>query len=119
MLRMAVPTQPRVVPVTVYVVVIVGLQATNDPVVTFRPTEGDQLYVAAPEAVMDVTSPLQMEVDAGVTVSTGTGLTVIVCRAFPEQPADVPVMVYVVVVVASQFTNEPAVALNPDEGDQL
>jgi hypothetical protein len=39
----AVPEQPEVVPVTVYVVVDVGFAVTLDPVVPLKPVEGVQL----------------------------------------------------------------------------
>ena len=39
------------VPVTVYVVVEVGLAVTVEPVVELSPVAGDQMYVTAPLAV--------------------------------------------------------------------
>ena len=67
-----------------------------------------------------VDDPLQMDDDTGVTVSTGSALTVIVCVPVLTQPkALVPVIVYVLVAVALQVTVAPVDALRPVAGDQL
>ena len=42
---------PGALPVTVYVVVTVGVALTSGPVVTLNPAAGVQVYVAAPLAV--------------------------------------------------------------------
>ena len=61
-----------------------------------------------------------MDDDTGVTVSTGSALTVIVCVPVLTQPkALVPVIVYVLVAVALQVTVAPVDALRPVAGDQL
>ena len=88
-------TQPAaLVPVIVYIVVLVALHVTVVPVVALSPAEGDQVYVAAPEAVIAVELPRQMDGLTAVPVTTGKGLTVIVTMTVFEQPAaDVPVTV--------------------------
>ena len=63
------------VPVTVYVVVEVGDAVTDEPVVLLNPVEGLQLYVLAPLAVRVVDCPAQIAT-GGLTVTTGSGLTV-------------------------------------------
>jgi hypothetical protein len=69
---------------------------------------------------MAVKPPEQNEVESAVVVTVGIGLTVIVCAAEPTQPnAEVPVIVYTVVVVGAAVTVAPVVALNPVAGDQL
>ena len=65
------------VPVIVYVVVAVALQVTVAPVDALRPVAGDQLYVLPPDAVIPVDEPVQYDDETGVTVSTGSALTVI------------------------------------------
>ena len=67
---------------------------TVAPVDALRPVAGDQLYVDAPEAVIEVEPPLQMVDATGVTVRTGTAFTVMVCVDVLTQPAAlVPVTV--------------------------
>lgn len=69
---------------------------------------GIQLYVDAPLAVNVVELPAQMVVLEAVVVTVGNGLTVMVRVAVFVQPAaDVPVTVYVVVVVGDTFTEAP------------
>ena len=63
------------------------------PVEALNPVAGLQLYVLAPEAVIFVEEPLQMAADTGVTVKTGTALTVIVWLWVPVHPEVVPEMV--------------------------
>ena len=107
------------VPVTVYVVVDVGLAVTVDAVVLLKPEEGLQLYVFAPPAVNVVDCPKQIAT-GGETVTTGNGLTVTVTCAVAVHPAaDVPVTVYVVVEEGLAVTDEPVVLLKPVEGLQL
>lgn len=55
------------------------------------------MYVAAPEPVSEVLPPLQIVASVAVAVTTGGAPTVTVTCAVFEQPADVPVTVYVVV----------------------
>ena len=62
-------------------------------------------------------APLQMA-GGGVTVTTGGGLTVTVTCAVAVHPLDVPVTVYVVVLVGFAVTEEPVVLLNPIAGLQ-
>jgi hypothetical protein len=71
--------------------------------------------VLAPAAVSVTDCPAQTGVGV-VTVTTGKGLTVTVTCPVAEQPLDVPVTVYVVVVVGFAVTDEPVVALNPVAG---
>ena len=56
-----------------------------------------QVYVVAPPPFSVTDSPWQTVVALAVVVTAGTGLTVIVLVAVAEQPAVVPVTVYVVV----------------------
>ena len=91
------------VPVTVYVVVVVGETVTVVPL----SAPGFQEYVDAPEPVIVVLLPAQMVVVAEVVVTVGVGLTVIVRVAVPVQPVEVPVTVYVVVVAGETVTEDP------------
>ena len=85
---------PLVVPVTVYVVVVVG----ETVAVAAVPAPLFHEYVVAPDAEIVVDCPEQM-VDVPVAVTVGVGLTVIVTDAVFVHPAVVPVTVYVVVDV--------------------
>lgn len=67
------PVQLPLEPVTVYTVVDDGLTTLAAP-----EPEGSQVYVVAPLAVKVVEAPLQIVVEAGVTVKTGMVLTVTV-----------------------------------------
>ena len=69
------------------------MKLTEVPVAALRPVEGDQLYVVAPDAVIEVELPEQIVDDTGVTVTVGVGLTVMVRVAVPEQLPVVPVTV--------------------------
>ena len=74
----------------------------------------------APDAVIPVDEPLHIDEETGVTVRTGSALTVIAWVAVLTQPDTlVPVIVYVVVAVALQVTVAPVDALRPVAGDQL
>ena len=53
-------------PITVYVVVAVGLAATVNPLAALNPTAGDQLYVFAPLPVSVVEAPSQIVLLHGV-----------------------------------------------------
>lgn len=103
--RVDVFVQPfAAVPVTVYVVEDVGDTVTDEPV----KLPGIQLYVEAPLAFNVVELPAQIVVFEAVVVTVGNGLTVMVRVAVFVQPAaDVPVTVYVVVVVGDTFTDAP------------
>jgi hypothetical protein len=103
------------VPVTVYVVVDAGLAVTLVPVVALSPVAGDHAYVLAPFAVSVADCPAQIA-DGVFTVTTGSGLTVTVTCPVAEHPLEVPVTVYVVVVVGFAVTGEPVDALSPVEG---
>src|SRR5258705_6612986 len=81
----AVAVHPDASPVTVYVVVEDGLDATDEPVVALNAVEGLHEYVLAPLAVNVADCPAQPA--AGVlTVTTGTGLTVTVTTVEPVHP---------------------------------
>lgn len=84
---------PDVVPVTVYVMVTVGDAVTVEPVVALSDVAGDHVYVVAPLAVRVLLLPAQMAEVAGVTVTVGVGVTVIVEDADAVHPAVVPVTV--------------------------
>ena len=101
----AVFTQPLAfVPVTVYVVLAVGDTVTDEP----DKLPGLHTYVEAPLALNEVLPPTQIAEFVELAVTVGNGLTVIVRVAVPTQPADdVPVTVYVVVVVGDTVTDEP------------
>ena len=75
------------VPVTVYVVVVVGENAT--PFVT-PPV---QVYVLAPVPFKVVELPLQITEPVVVDETVGNELTVILATAVFEQPEEVPVTV--------------------------
>ncbi len=94
-LTVAVPVHPSaVVPVTVYVVVLVGDTVLELPV----PRLCDQLYVFAPLAVNTELAPLHIADGLAEAVTDGNGFTVTLTVAVPVHPAVlVPVTVYVVV----------------------
>ena len=69
--------QPLVVPVTVYVVVVVGDAVTEDPVVELKPVDGLHEYVEAPDAVNVVELPAQIVALPTVNVTVGVVLNVI------------------------------------------
>lgn len=78
--------QPRLlVPVTVYVLVVVGLAATVEVPIDDNAVEGFHRYVAAPLADNVVVLPLQMVVPP-LTATFGSGLTVNAAVALPTQP---------------------------------
>ena len=110
------PVHPsKVVPVTVYVVLVVGLTVN----VGGAPREIDQLNVGPVISELAVRSELAPEhiVDGDAeAVTVGVGLTVTVTDAVPVHPsAVVPVTVYVVVIVGLTVTVE----LEPKPSDQL
>ena len=75
--------------------------------------------MVAPLAVNVVFVPEHIAGAAGLTVTTGTGVTVTVTVLVPVQPPVVPVTVYVVVVVGLAVGLAILVALNPVAGLQL
>lgn len=99
----AVAVQPDVVPVTVYVVVVAGEMEMEVP----ARLPGAQVYVAAPPAVSVVLLPEQIVDAVAETVTVGVAFTVISKVAVPEQPAVVPVTVYVVVDAGVTVHVEP------------
>jgi hypothetical protein len=70
------------VPVTVYVVVVVGLTVTEAP----DKLPGFQVYVAAPDAVSVADPPTQTEEFEAVAVTVGNPLTVTKTVAVFTQP---------------------------------
>ena len=65
------------VPITVYVVVVVGLAVTVAPVVALNPVAGDQPYVIPPEAVNETpVLPKQIDGADGDTAIVGFAFTV-------------------------------------------
>jgi len=94
-LTAAVPEHPAVlVPVTVYVVVELGVTVLLAPL----PKVCDQLYVFAPLAVNTELAPLHIAAGLADAVTDGNGFTVTLTVAVPVHPAVfVPVTVYVVV----------------------
>jgi hypothetical protein len=114
----AVFEHPRDVPVTVYVLVTVGVATGVALVVLLNPVEGDQTYVVAPLAVNVVEVPLQIVI-SGLTVTFGTGLTVMVTVDVLLQGPVVPVTVYVVVADGEATGFATVELLNPAAGDQL
>jgi len=73
--------------------------------------------VAAPLAVKLVpVPPLHMLAEAGVTITVGVLLTVIVTVCVLVQLPVVPVTVYVVVIPGLAVTDAPTVPLNPAAG---
>ena len=86
--------QPVVfVPVTVYVMDVVGLADTELPVVEFKAVAGDQVYVSPPEAISVIELPSHSDALVGETVTTGI-LRATKTVAVSVQPlASVPVTV--------------------------
>lgn len=102
---------------------MVGVAVTVAPVLAESDDVGAQLYVVAPEAVRLILPPGQIEVDA-VTVTFNPEFTVTIASAKPAQPVlDVPVTLYVVMVVGLASTVDPVVddnvALAEPVGDRL
>ena len=88
--------QPPFAPVTVYVVLIVGVTTTLLPV----NAPGFQVYVVAPLAVNVEGYPAHIEVLLALTIRVGVVFTLMVIVFVLVQPeAFAPVNVYVVVVV--------------------
>jgi hypothetical protein len=77
-----VPAQPPVLPVTVYVVVIVGVTVTGLP-----PSEpGIHKYDVAPVPVSTAEAPLHIVAGEADAPTVGTGTTVMVMVLVPIQP---------------------------------
>jgi len=109
----AVPVHPaELVPVTVYVVVALGVTVLLVPV----PNPPDQLYVFAPLAVNSELAPLHTADGLAAAVTVGNGFTVTLTVAVPVHPAElVPVTVYVVVALGVTVLLVPV----PNPPDQL
>ena len=76
-IEVAVLVQPfKSVPVTVYVIVLVGLAVTLEPVTVFKFVAGDHVYVLAPKAFNIVDVPEQIVEEVAVTVGFGKIVTV-------------------------------------------
>jgi hypothetical protein len=114
----AIFTQPAAeVPVTVYVVVAVGLADGFAQFVQDNPVAGAQVYVEAPVAVSVVDVPWHI-VTFEPALTVGIGATVTVTVAVFEHPvvAFVPVTVYVVVTVGQALGLATFVADRPVAG---
>ena len=72
----------------------------------------------APDAVMLVELPEQIDDDVADTETVGLGLTVIATVLVLLQPPLEPVTEYVVVTVGFAVTVEPVVGLNPPVGGE-
>jgi hypothetical protein len=99
----AVSAQPDVVPLTLYEVVVKG-----EMLIEFVIPPVDHEYVEAPVAESVATCPVQMV--AALTLTLGEGSTLTVAVAEEEQPAEVPVTVYVVPtagVTTMEFARSP------------
>jgi len=115
---LVVSTHPPVLPITVYVVVVVGLAVGLVQFVHVSPVEGLQAYVVAPLAVRLTLLPLQIAGFAGVTDTTGIGVTVITRVVSLLHPlALVTDIVYVVVAAGVIVVTEQFVQFNPVPGD--
>ena len=87
----AVVLQPYpLLPVTVYVVVAVGVATTDVPVADDKLPDGDQLYELAPLTVIVVLPPLHIATFGLVVSAPGTGFMVTVTDPGVEQPLLVP-----------------------------
>ena len=94
MLMVFVLVQPLVpVPVTEYVVVIVGDAITTLPVLAFKEPEGDHVNEVAPLAVNVALEPLQIDVELATTDTVGDGFTVTITVFVSVQFPFVPVTV--------------------------
>jgi hypothetical protein len=87
----AVPEHDPVVPVTVYVVVVEGVDVTLAPVPLDKVEVGVHVYEVAPVAVNVALWPSQIVGE--LTFTTGLAFTVTVLVALPEQLPVVPVTV--------------------------
>ena len=107
------PVHPAaLVPVTVYVVVELGVTVLLAPL----PNPPDQLYVFAPLAVNTELAPLHIAAGLAVAATDGNGFTVTLTVAVPVHPAVlVPVTVYAVVALGVIVLLAPL----PNPPDQL
>ena len=80
------------VPITVYVISVLGFAFTTLAVLELSDALGDQLYEFAPLAVKDAEVPEQI-VKLGVNVIVGVVLTLSVVTAVLVQELDVPITV--------------------------
>ena len=78
------------VPITVYVISVLGFAFTTLAVLELSDALGDQLYEFAPLAVKDAEVPEQI-VKLGVNVIVGVVLTLTVVTAVFVQELDVPI----------------------------
>jgi hypothetical protein len=113
-------------PVSVYVVVVVGLAETFIPEVEDKPTAGDQLYVhvgllvlvVAPSAFKEVDVFLQISEDDGVMVKVGFRNTLIIKESlFLQLLISVAVTIYL--KSAGKFEEFINVKLVTNEFDKL
>ncbi len=88
----AVFVQELDVPITVYVISVLGFAFTTLAVLELSDALGDQLYVLAPIAVKEAEVPEQI-VKLGVNVIVGVVLTLRVVTAVFVQEFDVPITV--------------------------
>ena len=75
------------VPVTVYVVVVIGSADITAPAVADKPVLGVQLYVNAPIAVIVVLPPMQTEAGLAETFTVGNEFTKTVTEPVAVHPA--------------------------------
>ena len=98
--------QPEAVPVTVYVVGLVGLAVTTAPVVPLSPVFGAQEYVPEPLAVKVAELPEQIELLEDETATCALAETVTVEMDVLLHPEVVPVTVYEVVEAGETVIEE-------------
>lgn len=82
----------------------------------FNAVVGDQEYVVAPDALKEMFEPLQILLFA-VLLIVGLGFTVNTTVLVVVHPEDVPVTVYVVVLVGVAVSEVAVVEDNPVAGD--
>jgi PII-like signaling protein len=113
-------THPRLfVPVTVYVVLVVGAAVTLGPDVADRPVAGDHANVAAPVAVSTVDEPVQIATSIpAMTRGNGFTMTVTIAGVL-HPPLVIAVTVYVVVTVGVAVTLAPDVEERSAAGDHV
>jgi hypothetical protein len=110
----------RLVPITVYVVVAVGVATGLGQLLQLRLAEGVQRYVEAPPMESGTEFPLQIESLEGVAAITGIGNTFTLIESTPVHPPEsLAITVYVVVTVGVAVGLTQVVQVNPLEGCQL
>ncbi len=109
------------VPITVYVVVVLGFAITMAPMVSLKPDEGLHKNVLAPPPAFKITeSPKHIDEADDEMLIPGNEFTATVITLVLEQPSElVPVIVYVVVEDGFAVTVDPTESLNPVEGLHL